>query len=75
MEFADPKIDLNIEKNLIRKFDKNSDLCIDGFVAQDDNIAEIISSPTRNGKVFQDLKAVVVPVFNPYPPSKSESLI
>ena len=33
MEFADPKIDLNIERNLIRKFDKNSDLCIDGFVA------------------------------------------
>ena len=65
MEFADPKIDLNIERNLLRKFDKNSDLCIDGFVKEEDTIAEIISSPTRNGKVFLDLKAMVIPVFNP----------
>ena len=52
MEFAEPKIDSSIETNLLRKFDKNNDLCIDGFVAEDDTIAEIISSPTRNGKVF-----------------------
>ena len=52
MEFAEPKIDSSIETNLLRKFDKNNDLCIDGFVAEDDTIAQIISSPTRNGKVF-----------------------
>jgi hypothetical protein len=52
MEFAEPKIDLSLERNILRKFDKNIDLCIDGFVAEDDTIAEIISSPKRNGKVF-----------------------
>jgi len=53
MEFAEPKININIQKNLLRKFDKNNDLCIDGFVNDEDTIAEIISSPVRNGKVFQ----------------------
>lgn len=52
MEFVEPKIDLSIEKNLLRKFDKNNDLCIDGFVTEDGTIAEILSSPKRNGKVF-----------------------
>ena len=75
MEFAEPKIDSNIETNLLRKFDKNNDLCIDGFVAEDDTIAEIISSPTRNGKVFQDLKNVVIPAFIACPDAKNKSLI
>jgi len=77
MEFAEPKIDLSIEMNLLRKFDKKNDLCIDGFAAEDDTVAEIMGSPTRNGKVFQDLKAVVIPVPIVFPVliSKSASLI
>jgi hypothetical protein len=75
MEFAEPKIDLNIERKLLRKFNKFNDLCIDGFVTENDTIAEILSSPTRNGKVFLDLKAIVIPVLIPEPSSKNTSLI